>query len=124
MEVARRHTGMRPRKVKGEWVYPHSANVLATAHLQPIEYYPQKRRHAVYNTIRGRDVLKECEGAERRRGTPSRLFWAEQDMSMPERLVYRAEGGEARLLRRHLTRAWPRRRGPLSRRSGRVRPCR
>ena len=36
VEAARRLTGMRPRKVKGEWVYPHSADVLAAAHLQPI----------------------------------------------------------------------------------------
>ena len=36
VEAARRLTGMRSRKVKGEWVYPHSADVLATAHLQPI----------------------------------------------------------------------------------------
>ena len=48
-----------------------------TSHLQPLAYYIQRRRHTVHNTIRGRDVLKECEGAERRRGTPSRLFWAE-----------------------------------------------
>ena len=79
---------MRPRKVKGEWVYPHSADVLVAAHLQTIEYYIQKRRHTVYNTIRGRDVLKECEGAERRRGTPPRLFWAEQDMTGPEQREY------------------------------------
>ena len=92
VEAARRLTGMRPRKVKGEWVYPHSADVLAAAHLQPIEYYLRKRRHTVYNTIRGRDVLKECEGAERRRGTPPRLFWAEQDMAVPERRDYWTEG--------------------------------
>ena len=93
MEAARRLTGMRPRKVKGEWVYPHSADVLAAAHLQPIEYYLRKRRHTIYNTIRSRDVLKECEGAKQRRGTPLRLFWAEQDMTMPERREYGAEGG-------------------------------
>ena len=74
MEAARRLTGMRPRKVRGEWVYPHSADVLAAAHLQTIEHYTQKRRHTVHNTIQSRDVLKECRGAERRRGTPPRLF--------------------------------------------------
>ena len=41
MEAARRITGMRPRKVAGKWVYPHSADVLAAAHLQPIAYYIQ-----------------------------------------------------------------------------------
>ena len=49
----------------------------------------------MYNTIRGRNVLKECEGAERRHGTPSRLFWAEQDMTVPERQVHEAERGES-----------------------------
>ena len=58
VEAKRRLTGMRPRKVNGEWVYPHSADVMAAAHLQPIEYYLPKRRHTVYNTIRGRDILK------------------------------------------------------------------
>ena len=29
VEAARRLTGMHPRKVKGEWIYPHSADVLA-----------------------------------------------------------------------------------------------
>ena len=45
-------------------VYPRSADVLAAEHLQTIEHYIQRRRHAVYNTIQGCDVLKECEGAE------------------------------------------------------------
>ena len=89
-----RTTGMRPRKVKGVWVYPHSADVLAAAHLQPIAYYIQRRRHTVHNTIRDRDVLKECKGAERRRGTPPRLFWTEQDMTVPEARVYGPEEGE------------------------------
>ena len=92
VEAARRLTDMRPLKIKGLLVYPHSPDVLATAHLQPIACYIQKRQHTVYNTIRGRDVLKECEGAEWRRGTPPCLFWAEQDMTVPERLDYGAEG--------------------------------
>ena len=54
-------TGMRPRKVKEELVYLHSADVLVlvVAHLQPIAYYIQKRRHTVHNTIQDRNVLKE-----------------------------------------------------------------
>ena len=51
VEASRRLTGMRPRKIKGKWVYPHSADVLAAAHLWIIKYYIQKRRHTVYNTI-------------------------------------------------------------------------
>ena len=38
VEDARRLTGMRLRKVKGKWVYPHSADVLTVARLQPTEY--------------------------------------------------------------------------------------
>ena len=80
MEAARRFTGMRSRKVKGEWVYLHLADVLVAAHLQPIAYYIQKRCHTVHDTIRDHDVLKECRGAERRCGTPPCLFWVEQDI--------------------------------------------
>ena len=94
VEAARRLTGMHPWKVKGEWAYPHSADVLAAAHLQTILYYIQKCRHTVHNTIRDRDVLKEYRGAERRRGSPSRLFWVEQDMTEPVRWEYGEEGGE------------------------------
>ena len=45
----------------------------------------------MYNTIRDRNVLKECEGAERRRGTPPRQFWVGQDMTAPVRREYKAE---------------------------------
>ena len=61
-KVLRRLTGMRLQKVKGEWVYPHSADVLEIAHPQPIKHYIQKHRHLVHNTIRDCGVLKECMG--------------------------------------------------------------
>ena len=57
--VARRLMGMRPKQVKGVWVYPHSEDVLAAAHLQPINYYIQKRRHTVAQAVEGRDILRE-----------------------------------------------------------------
>ena len=72
----------------------HTTDVLAAAHLQPIKFYIQNRRHTDHNTIRDRDVLKKCEGAERRRGTPPRLFWVGQDMTAPERIEYGGGGGE------------------------------
>ena len=83
MKAARRLTDMRPRKVKGTWVYPHSAEVLVAVHLQPIGYYIQKRRHTVHNTIRDCGILKECRGAKRHHGTPSCLFWVGLDMGEP-----------------------------------------
>lgn len=42
VESARRLTGMRPQKVKEEWVYLNSANVLAAARLRPIQHYMDK----------------------------------------------------------------------------------
>ena len=93
VEAARYLTGMRPRSIDGKWVYPHSADIFVTAHLQTIEYYIQKRCHTVHNTIRGRDALKDCKGAERCRNTPPRLFWVAQDITVPERRKYGAERG-------------------------------
>ena len=75
VQAARRLTGMRPREVKGEWVYPHSTDVLAAAHLQLIEHYIQKRRHTIAQTVEGRGIPEECRGAERRQGTLPRLYW-------------------------------------------------
>ena len=63
VEAARRLRGMRPRKVKGKWVYPHTADDLVAARLQPIEYYIQNCRHTIANTIQDRESLKECRGA-------------------------------------------------------------
>lgn len=93
VEATRRITGMRPWKVKGEWQYPHSADVLAAAHLQLIEYYVQRRHHTVARTIEGREILEECRGAERRRGTLPRLYWWGQKMDMPERREREGGGG-------------------------------
>ena len=47
VEAARRLTGMRAKKVEGEWVYPHSEDVLAASHLQPISHYIGKRCYTV-----------------------------------------------------------------------------
>lgn len=96
VEAVRRLTGMRPQEVKGEWVYPHSANVLAAAHLQPIEYYIQRRLHTISQTIEGREILEECRGAERRQGTLPRLYWWRQNMEDSAQRVYGREGGEMR----------------------------
>ena len=69
VECARRLTGLRPRRVKGKWVYPKSAEVLKKANLKPLRHYIQKRRHTVHNTISARPVLKECKGAARLKGS-------------------------------------------------------
>ena len=37
IEAARRLTGMMPKTIRGAWVYPKAANVLAAARLHPIE---------------------------------------------------------------------------------------
>lgn len=66
VEAAHRLTKMHPHDIKGEWVYPHSANVLATTYLQPTDYCIQRRRHTISQTIKGRKILEKCRGLERR----------------------------------------------------------
>ena len=79
MEAARRLTGMRPTKRGDVWVYPKSAAVLREARLKTIGEYIAKRRQTVLRAIADRPILEECRGAERRRGSPVRLHWWEQD---------------------------------------------
>merc|ERR1711966_106599 len=84
VECARRLTGLRPRKVKGKWVYPKSAEVLKTANLKPLRHYIQKRRHTVHNTISARPVLEECKGAVRLKGFSLREYWWDLPMEAPK----------------------------------------
>ena len=93
VECARRITGMRPREVKGKWVYPKSSEVLAKAGLQTVGFYIQQRRHNIARTISGRKVLQECKGAEKMTGSSSKLCWWEQDLSAPMRADVKASCG-------------------------------
>ena len=95
VKVVRHLTGMCPRKVQEVWVYPHSADVLAAAHLQTIDYYIQRCCHTVTGTIQYHEILKECRRVERRRGTPTRLFWCGKDMEEPEWREYGKDRGKA-----------------------------
>ena len=56
VKCARCLTGMRPRKVKGKWVYPKSAEVLKKANLKPLRNYIKKRRHSVYDAVSSRHL--------------------------------------------------------------------
>jgi hypothetical protein len=82
VEAARRLTGMRPKKIGELWIYPKSSSVLAAARLHPIAYYITKRRQTVLKAIEGRPILDACREAERRRGSPSRQYWWEQNFSL------------------------------------------
>ena len=42
--------------------------------------YIARRRQTVLQTIADRPILEECRGAERRRGSPTRLYWWEQEV--------------------------------------------
>ena len=74
---------MRPKKVKGKWMYPKSAEVLKKANLKPLRYYIQKRRHTVAETISPCPVLKECRGAARLKGSSLRKYWCDLSMEAP-----------------------------------------
>jgi hypothetical protein len=82
VEATRRLTGMRPKRIRGAWVYPKSANILAGARLHPISYYITKRRQTVLQAIEGRPILEVCREAERRRGSQAKQYWWEQNFSL------------------------------------------
>ena len=86
VEAERRLTGMRPRVVKGKWVYPHSTDVLKAAGLYTVAECIARQRSNIAKTIEGRKIPEECRGAARRRGTPARTYWWEQELTF--------EGGE------------------------------
>ena len=95
VEAARRLTGTRPKEVKGEWVYPHTADVLRAAGLQTLEHYIDKRRHTIATTIQGRPILEECRRAERLTGTPLRLNWWKQRLDYTGEEAKGEKGKEA-----------------------------
>ena len=70
MEAVQRITGKMPCKVRREdeeqWVYPHTADVLAAAGLHPLRHYINKRRHIIWKSVRSRPILEECTLARRR----------------------------------------------------------
>ena len=73
---------MRPKQQRdGSWEYPHSEAVLKKAGLHTISAYIDQRRSQIAKKIADRPILAECEGAERRRGTPRRQYWWEQDLN-------------------------------------------
>ena len=57
---------MMPRKVKGKWVCPHSANVLAATSLKPLQHYIDKLWNTIVTTIQGQPTLELCRGTEKR----------------------------------------------------------
>ena len=74
-------TGMRPKQARdGSWEYPSTKVVLGKAGLHTISAYIGTRRSHIAQKIAARPVLEECKRAERRRGTPPRQFWWEQDL--------------------------------------------
>ena len=70
---------MRPSKRGDSWVYPKPADVLRAARLRPIGEYIARRRQTVLRAIADRPMWEECRGAERQRGSPTRLYWWEQE---------------------------------------------
>ena len=74
VEAARRITGKMPYKVKlgggNEWIYPHTANVLAAADLHPLHHYIGKRWSIIYKSVRNRPIFVEVHGSEVSGGHP------------------------------------------------------
>lgn len=58
--------------------------MLQAADLRPIADCIAKRRANISQTISGRKTFKECQGAERWRGSPPRLMWWDQELDFKE----------------------------------------
>ena len=62
-------------------MYPKSASVRRVARVKTsVEFIADRRRNFLL-TIADRPILEECRRAERRRGSPPRLYWWEQEWS-------------------------------------------
>ena len=86
---------MRPRQARdGSWQYPHTQEVLRKAGLHSIRDYIGQRPASIARKVRGRPVFAECEGAERRRGTPPRQYWWELELDAELQPLVEDEGGE------------------------------
>ena len=78
--MSRRH---RPRRGPGgSWHYPASSDVLDECGLLTVGEYIRRRRQTIAEYVADRPLLAACRGGERRRGTPHRQWWWEQEMSL------------------------------------------
>ena len=50
--------------------------------LRSITEYVQRRRETTANYVVDRHVFMACEGGERKRGSPSHMYWLEQPMEL------------------------------------------
>ena len=57
-------------------------SVLRAARVRTIAEYIAARRRNILRTIADRPILEECRGAERRRGSPPRLYRWEQEVKL------------------------------------------
>ena len=79
-------------------MYPHSANVLQAAGLRTIADCIAMRRANIAKTISDRRILKECREAQRRRGSPIRIVWWDQELDFVKE--GKAGGGLGFVMRR------------------------
>ena len=83
--AARRITGIMPRRLGGEWVYPSTTTVLKKAGMFSMEHYIAVRRNKLVDHIATRPIGELINGIGRLSGsTTSRLFWHEQTFELDE----------------------------------------
>ena len=70
---------MRQKKRGDSWIYPKSADVLRAARLRTVGEYIARRRQTVLRAIADRLILEECREVERQQGSPTPLYWWEQE---------------------------------------------
>ena len=83
---------MRPQqRTVGPRIYPKFVDVLVAVRLKPIVTYICWCRYTIVTTIKGRDLLEECRGEERRLESLPCQFWWDQEMTLEE--DNQADGG-------------------------------
>ena len=61
---------------------PQVRECLRAARVRTIAEYIAARRHNILRTIADCLILEEYRGAERRQGSPPRLYWWEQEVEL------------------------------------------
>ena len=84
VKVARRMTGILPKMVSGAWKYPRTEDVPKAAGLHTIAHYIQVLHNSTVKWLVDLPIFRIYGEAERRCGSPPRLYWWEQHMDLGE----------------------------------------
>ena len=83
-----------PCKVRGNWEYPESGEVLAAVGLHTQNHYIGVRWQTAANYIEHRPIFDMYKGAERRWGAAPRNCWWDHEVDLELNQLYCEDDGE------------------------------